>query len=47
MAYLEGAVVVMLVVAELSVNCEEEAVEPEIAELKLNIVLIRNQKLRG
>ena len=43
MSYLEGAVVVMEVVTELSVNCEEEAVEPEFAKLKLKIVFIRKQ----
>ena len=41
-SYLEGAVVDMEVEVETvaCVNCEEEAVEPEIAKLKLEIVFL-------
>ena len=37
MSYLEGAEVVIEVVAVVCVSCEEEAVEPEIAKLKLKL----------
>ena len=46
MSYLEGAVVVMEVVAEdVCVSCEEEAVEPEIAKLRIKMLFLLKQKL--
>ena len=46
MSYLEGAVVVIEVVTEdVCVSCEEEAVEPEIAKLRIKMFFLLKQKL--
>ena len=47
LSYLEGAVVVTDVETVDCVSCEEEAVEPEIAKLKLKIAFFFSAKLKS